>query len=85
MTETKLLPCPHCGSINVGLPFDDRECAWVTCRNCECDGPLVKGGFDNAKAIEGWNRRATTPPTPASGRALTGGESVEGADTASKE
>jgi Lar family restriction alleviation protein len=57
----QLKPCPHCGSTNVGLPFDDRECAWVTCRDCECDGPLVKGGFDNAKAIEGWNRRTPTP------------------------
>ena len=50
------LACPFCGSANVGWPFDDRQCSWATCYDCEADGPLVRIPSD-LHAYLAWNRR----------------------------
>lgn len=48
--------CPFCGSANVGLPFEDRPCSWVTCHDCGADGPLTREANDD-QAKANWNRR----------------------------
>lgn len=56
-----LLPCPFCGSADVGFPFNDRPNRWVTCYNCECDGPSIRIGvpiFPEPDAVRLWNTRS---------------------------
>lgn len=57
--ELILTACPFCGSSNVGLPFDDRPCHWVTCYDCGADGPLIdkKKKDPGELAVLMWNRR----------------------------
>lgn len=55
--ETKLKPCPFCGSeasINSGT-----EDYYVSCRNVDCAAALVARSFSSEEeAINAWNRRA---------------------------
>lgn len=48
-----LLPCPFCGSRDVGLPANP-ECAVVYCRDCGATAPVCHG--PDAAGL--WNRRA---------------------------
>jgi hypothetical protein len=56
----KLLPCPFCGSSATALRGE------VSCDSCGCE---VKRGT-TADAIEDWNRRPASHPTPVQGEAL---------------
>ncbi len=54
--KTELLPCPFCGSDEVGvgeMPFNSR----AKCVGCKCgsNGPVMSRTAD---AIAGWNKRA---------------------------
>lgn len=51
MTETKLLPCPFCGSSDL----EDEIALYVFCKECNAFGPDAK---DGKSAIEMWNQRA---------------------------
>jgi Lar family restriction alleviation protein len=60
-----LMPCPFCGSSDVALSMADGDVprGWVTCGDCECDGPLtwdIQGKqYDHSitSAVEAWNKR----------------------------
>lgn len=62
-----LLPCPFCGSIEIEDHYIFMECA-----HCHSRGPVQNNGRfddhadfrDRELAIEGWNNRPTSPPTP---------------------
>jgi len=47
-----LLPCPFCGSPDVGLPVNP-ECVVVYCRGCGATAPV-----DGPGGAARWNRRA---------------------------
>ena len=59
--ETKLKPCPFCGSeaeiesftAKVAL-FKKATGKCITCKSCKCRTPVV---FEEENAIEIWNRR----------------------------
>lgn len=59
-----LLPCPFCGSDDVGVSYDDYDFArWVSCNQCECDGALLQvqpGTKEAALAgvVRKWNQRS---------------------------
>lgn len=63
MTDTKLLPCPFCGSKaeqEVYNEIGQRLVPVIRCQNCRCMGsslPFVKD------IIEAWNNRAPIQPT----------------------
>jgi Lar family restriction alleviation protein len=59
-----LKPCPFCGGSNICLPFGDPPekgyiNSWVTCSDCDCDGPTsnIKDPLCQQKVIENWNKR----------------------------
>lgn len=58
-----LRPCPFCASEDVSISYDDWGFArWVTCNQCECDGPMlqIQPGTKEAAtgwAVRSWNRR----------------------------
>ena len=54
MTE-ELLPCPFCGSTELGIEY--RYHIWVRCKEeaCVSDGPMRLNKLD---AIKAWNQRA---------------------------
>ena len=55
--ETKLLPCPFCGSIATMARFDWMF--WVICDNPECLASVPGQDFTSeADAITAWNTRA---------------------------
>lgn len=70
MDETKLKPCPFCGSKRVRSNLyiwegnSDNYAHYVYCENCFAQGPVITGekvepdenGWD--KAREAWNKRA---------------------------
>lgn len=60
--ETKLLPCPFCGSKKV-YARKHYSGWWVACDNQGC---TTSGPWDLAAAgaIEKWNNRATTVTVP---------------------
>jgi len=69
MSKTQLehlLPCPFCGSTNIGLPFNDRCSQWVTCLDCDCDGPLIPTQNQSTRtaAIKAWNQRQNQNHSP---------------------
>ncbi len=45
--------------VRTGWPFNDRENRWVTCFNCECDGPCIRVDVENPEpeAMRLWNTR----------------------------
>lgn len=54
----KIMPCPFCGSENLGIRVNPVEKSWnamsaVACKDCYAQGPTVPG--DDA-AIKSWNR-----------------------------
>lgn len=59
MTETKLKPCPFCGSENVWIAENRMDYLFigysVHCNGCGVETSYTK---DKDKAIERWNRRA---------------------------
>lgn len=61
-TEPTLLPCPFCGSDDVGLDGDMHN-TWVTCADCFAQGPNVKvfTPHDETVAKEFWNTRKDPP------------------------
>lgn len=65
--DVVLLPCPFCGSSDVGFHEDDYGFArWVICGTCEADGPLlaVQPGTKEAAKLgvsRMWNRRDGDP------------------------
>lgn len=56
-----LLPCPFCGSEDVGVTItDDLFGCWVSCGSCEADGPMNPIGNEatsHQDAADAWNRR----------------------------
>jgi len=64
MNDENLIPCPFCGSLDLYISESDNGLPrWVSCNNCECDGPLLDNclGMSNEVArlqvIAAWNRR----------------------------
>lgn len=62
----ELKNCPFCGSADIRISEDDGGYArWVTCNDCECDGPLIPYNqaldftSDEARqyVIDKWNTR----------------------------
>ena len=60
--DEKLLPCPFCGSKNVGImPYEsDTECE-AYCRDCGCR--TARGSWIGA-VVKVWNRRTAQPQSP---------------------
>lgn len=54
-TDRELLPCPFCGSDDLGFVIDDTDLQFVECMNCGWTGPYGTGLQDTS---EKWNRRA---------------------------
>ena len=53
---TDLKPCPFCGGEAEALDLGGHFADYITCIECEADGP--RGGHCNLEdAIELWNRR----------------------------
>lgn len=50
--ETKLKPCPFCGSAEI---YSSPHIAVVVCKKCRCWGPNTC--ITAAQAIDLWNRR----------------------------
>lgn len=55
MTETKLKPCPFCGSMNRTETEDQEGWAIVLCDECGAQGPCISA--DPVKAANLWNTR----------------------------
>ena len=57
--ENALLPCPFCGSVDLGYT-SVRDC--IQCNDCQCEGPADPRGFllNEEYAIQAWNDRAET-------------------------
>lgn len=53
----ELKPCPFCGSKDI--LESGYQVNWITCLNCECDGPLEK---TKQEAIKAWNKRVKEAP-----------------------
>ena len=47
--------CPFCGSSDVGLSKLSNGHYYVTCFECDTDGPI---GSCNSEAVERWNERS---------------------------
>lgn len=73
MTDV-LLPCPFCGSTDLGVDEEPRGSGWVYCGTCSTEGPY-KG--NRRSAIKAWNTRPLVGDAPASVIA----ERNEGEDT----
>lgn len=52
----KFLPCPFCGSKNLIVELNGKNCNWVRCSDCDCTGPI--GEENEADVILKWNKRA---------------------------
>lgn len=55
MQNSKLKPCPFCGSTNLSLTESLDMYMFVNCEICNSAGPSKKTGNE---AIEAWNHRA---------------------------
>lgn len=56
----QLLPCPFCGSTNVGLHYkylESKPANFITCQDCIADGPAVVAEI----AAAAWNTRVQLP------------------------
>ena len=51
----ELKPCPFCGGVEKLSVCGWADQYWVSCDNCETEGP---SGETPPEAIEAWNRRA---------------------------
>lgn len=66
-SKVKPLPCPFCGSADIGESKNDaqRPPQWLFCRNCGCEGPLppqrssINAG--SPAGLENWNTRYEQP------------------------
>jgi Lar family restriction alleviation protein len=60
--EQAVLPCPFCGSDEVGLAANGvvRQHVWMHCGRCQATGPRVgaREPASEVEAVEQWNRRA---------------------------
>lgn len=56
----ELLPCPFCGSLEIGAHPDERGIMF--CEDCEAQGPRISFG-EPRDAAERWNTRALTKAT----------------------
>lgn len=54
MQNSKLKPCPFCGSAEI---YSSPHIAVVVCKKCRCWGPNTC--ITAAQAIDMWNRRAS--------------------------
>ena len=54
--DIKLLPCPFCGGEAYIFTSDDGKPRWVSCNDCEADGPHCQAVSD---VVKGWNHRAS--------------------------
>lgn len=52
---SELKPCPFCGSIELVREYDGDGRAWVVCRRCSCEGPVVHKRQDEGDPH--WNTR----------------------------
>lgn len=58
-SQTELLPCPFCGSVDLRSGMDDFGYFLVYCNQC---GGTMEDGIEE-KAITAWNTRATPAPS----------------------
>lgn len=78
MPAVTLLPCPFCGSGNVGFGRIGRFPGFVECRRCGCRGPVVPvaGELDAVGFLivgKAWNRRRVTRVRRSRRRTSSGG------------
>ena len=64
MGESKLKPCPFCGSTNLGRLMSRDKVYTVSCMDCGATGPEFDGEVESSEAYEEtarrWNCRAST-------------------------
>ena len=59
----KLKPCPFCG-FNAEVEYSQRDNDFMDVVKCQICGAKSERYFDFNKAIDAWNRRVTTSPSP---------------------
>ncbi len=57
MIDNELLPCPFCGSTDLGIEHNAQGWPHVICMECGAQGPCVN--VYTGRAAENWNDRAT--------------------------
>lgn len=50
-TDGLLLPCPFCGSDDIGLSNTHTAYYWAVCNKCNCEMPGEGSGIGNFKTI----------------------------------
>lgn len=58
MSDTKLKPCPFCGSTHIEVEQEPERCWRVRCIHCWA---LSQTDTNEADAIAAWNRRSPAP------------------------
>ena len=55
--DRKLLPCPFCGSTDIEIRMDERDCCYIHC--LICDAWVSTGIFEPSydEIVELWNKR----------------------------
>lgn len=56
-----LLPCPFCGGEAFVSEDNSGTARWVSCGDCECDGPVCSG---LQQVVAAWNSRTALTLTP---------------------